>query len=111
MEIDYSDFAKVDMRVGKIIRVEPNEKARKQAFKIWVDLGPEIGVRKSSAQFADIYSPEDLIGKQVICVVNFPPKLIAGFSSEILILGAENEDEAVVILQPEREVPLGKRVF
>ena len=111
MEIDYSDFAKVDMRVGKIIKVEPNAKARKPAFRIWVDMGPEIGVRKSSAQFADIYSPGDLMGKQVICVINFPPKLIAGFSSEILILGADNNDGAVVILQPEREVPLGKRIF
>jgi len=111
MEIDHSDFAKVEMRVGKVIRVELNEKARKPAFIIQVDLGPEIGVRKSSAQLKDLYSPEDLLGKQVICVVNFPPKRIAGFSSEVLILGADNEEGSVVILQPEREVPLGKRVY
>ena len=111
MLIDHSDFAKVEMRVGKVIRVELNEKARKPAFIIQVDLGPEIGVRKSSAQLKDLYSPEDLLGKQVICVVNFPPKRIAGFSSEVLILGADNEEGSVVILQPEREVPLGKRVY
>lgn len=111
MEIDYSDFAKVEMRVGKIIKVDLNEKARKPAFIIQIDLGPEMGVRKSSAQLKDIYSPKDLLGKQVICVVNFPPKRIAGFSSEVLILGVDNEEDAVVILQPEREVPLGKRIY
>lgn len=111
MEIDYSDFAKVEMRVGKIIKVDLNEKARKPAFIIQIDLGPEMGVRKSSAQLKEIYSPKDLLGKQVICVVNFPPKRIAGFSSEVLILGVDNEEDAVVILQPEREVPLGKRIY
>ncbi|MBN1332833.1 MAG: tRNA-binding protein [Synergistales bacterium] len=99
------------MRVGKIIKVDLNEKARKPAFIIQIDLGPEMGVRKSSAQLKDIYSPKDLLGKQVICVVNFPPKRIAGFSSEVLILGVDNEEDAVVILQPEREVPLGKRIY
>ena len=111
MKIDFSDFAKVDMRIGKILNVEMNEKARKPAFRIWVDLGPELGIMKSSAQFTEIYSPGDLTGKLVVCVVNFAPKIIAGFASEVLILGAENEEGAVVILQLERDVPPGERVF
>lgn len=111
MELSWETFEQVDMRVGKIIRVEPNEKARKPAYKLWVDLGEELGVRQSSGQYKANYSEKDLIGQMVVCVVNFPPKRIAGFKSELLVMGVNDEKGDVVFLKPEREAPLGSRVF
>ena len=109
-EISYDDFVKVDMRVGVIREVLPNEKARKPAYKIRVDFGGELGEKWSSAQVTQ-YPAESLIGRQVIAVVNFPPKNIAGFTSEILILGVPDADGNVILLQAERDVPLGGGVF
>ncbi|MDI3481339.1 MAG: tRNA-binding protein [Tepidanaerobacteraceae bacterium] len=109
--IGYEDFEKVDMRVGKILNVEEFPKARKPAYKLTVDFGQEIGIKKSSAQVTALYKKEDLIGRQVIGVVNFPPKRIAGFMSEVLILGVRDEEGRVILLQPEREAVLGEKVF
>lgn len=109
--INYEDFEKVDMRVGKILQAEDFPKARKPAYKLTVDLGREIGVKKSSAQLTALYKKEDLIGRQVIAVVNFPPKRIAGFMSEVLILGVKDTEGRVILLQPEKEAVLGEKVF
>jgi tRNA-binding protein len=109
--LTYEDFEKVDMRVGKIIKVERNEKARKPSYKMWIDLGEELGIRQSSGQYCDNYTPEDLVNQLVICVVNFPSKRIAGFKSEVLVLGAKDQEGNVVFLKPERPVPLGERIF
>ncbi|MDR7128405.1 tRNA-binding protein [Algoriphagus sp. 4150] len=108
--IDYKDFDKIELRVGTIVRAEPFEKARKPAYKIWVDLGEELGVKKSSAQVTTHYTPEDLIGKQVVCVCNFVPKQIADFMSEILITGFESEEGGIVLTTVEREVPNGAKL-
>lgn len=105
----FDDFNALDIRVGQIVRVEPNTKARQPSYKIWVDLGEEIGQKQSSAQLRVFYQPEDLLNRQVLCVVNFPPKLIAGFKSEILILGVYHED-GVVLIQPDRPVKLGDKL-
>lgn len=111
MELTWDDFEKVDMRIGKIVRIEPNEKARKPAYKLWVDMGEELGVRQSSGQYTGNYSGEDLLGQLVVCVVNFPAKRIAGFKSELLVMGINDEKGDVVFLKPERNVPLGSRIF
>ncbi|WP_293173065.1 tRNA-binding protein [Oceanithermus sp.] len=103
-------FEALDLRVGRIVRVEPNEKARKPAYKLWVDLGP-LGVRTSSAQLTELYAPEDLQGRLVIAAVNLGVRRIAGFPSEVLVLGVPDADGQVVLLAPEREVPPGGRVF
>lgn len=103
-------FELLDMRVGRILRAEPNEAARKPSYKIWLDLG-ELGIKTSSAQFTDLYSPEDLVGRQVICAVNLGARKIAGFPSEVLVLGLPDEQGRVALLTPEREVPLGGRVY
>ncbi|WP_293179956.1 tRNA-binding protein [Oceanithermus sp.] len=103
-------FEALDLRVGRIVRVEPNEKARKPAYKLWVDLGP-LGVRTSSAQLTELYAPEDLQGRLVIAAVNLGVRRIAGFPSEVLVLGVPDADGRVVLLAPEREVPPGGRVF
>lgn len=104
----FDDFEKLDIRVGKIIDVNDFPKAKQPAYKLTIDLG-EMGVRKSSAQITELYRKEDLIGKEVICVVNFPPKQIADYISEVLVLGVYT-DEGVVLLKPDRDVPIGGKI-
>lgn len=111
MTITYDDFAKVDIRVGRITRVEPFPEARKPAFKLWVDFGPEIGERRSSAQITTHYTPETLIGRQVLGVVNFPARQIGPVRSEVLVLGLPDAGGEVVLIGPGHEVPLGGRLF
>jgi tRNA-binding protein len=105
------DFERVEARVGRVIEAGPLPEARKPAVKLSIDFGPEIGVRRSSAQITAHYVPEELPGRQVVAVVNFPPKRIAGFESQVLILGVSDGEGAVVLLAPDREVPLGNRMF
>lgn len=109
-EISFDDFLKVDIRVGTVTRAEPYPEARKPAIKLWVDFGPEIGERKSSAQITVHYAPEDLVGKQVMGVVNFPPRQIGKFMSEVLVLGLFDDSDAVVLLRPDKPVPNGARM-
>jgi tRNA-binding protein len=111
MTIDFDDFLKVDIRAGTIVRAEPYPEARKPAIKLWVDFGEEIGERKSSAQITKHYAPEMLIGRQVMGVVNFPPRQIGKFMSEVLILGAPDKDDEVVLLRPDHPVPNGSRMY
>ena len=103
-------FELLDLRVGRITRAEPNEKARKPSFRLWVDFGP-LGTRTSSAQLTDLYSADALVGRQVIAAVNLGSRNIAGFVSEALVLGLPDEQGRVVLLAPERDVPLGGRVY
>jgi len=110
-EISWNDFEKVDVRVGTVVEAEPFQEARKPSIKLIVDFGPEVGTRKTSAQITAHYEPETLVGRQVVAVVNFPPKRIAGFESEVLILGVPDADEEVVLLSPDHEVPPGGRMF
>lgn len=109
-EIEFDDFLKVDIRVGKVIRAEPFPEARKPAIKLWIDFGDEIGEKKTSAQLTVHYTPKELIGKQVMAVVNFPPRQIGPFMSEVLVLGVPDSDGAVVLLTPDQPVPLGGRM-
>lgn len=106
--IIYADFDRVEIRAGRIVRAERFPEARKPAYRLWIDFG-ELGVKRSSAQITDLYTPEDLAGRLVVAVTNFPPKQIASFLSEVLVLGIPGP-EGVVLLAPDREVPLGERV-
>ena len=110
-EISWTDFEKVDVRVGRVVEAEPFPEARKPSVKLAIDFGSEIGMKRSSAQVTAHYTPETLVGKQVVAVVNFPTKRIAGFKSEVLVLGVPDEEGAVVLLAPDREVPAGARMF
>jgi len=109
--ITFQDFQKVDIRVGKIIEVEDFPEARKPAYKLKIDLGPEIGIKRSSAQIVDNYSKEMLQGALVLCVVNFPARQIGPFMSEVLTLGVPGENNSVILIQPERTVELGGKLF
>lgn len=109
--IKYEDFEKVDIRSGEIIKVEDFPEARKPMYKLTIDFGSEIGTKKSSAQITKHYTKEELVGKQVIGVVNFPPKQIGPFISEVLTLGLADENDDVVLLTPTKKVPLGKKMF
>lgn len=107
----FDEFLKIDIRVGRVLEAVPHDGARHPAYRMRIDFGPDLGVRGSSAQLNALYSVEQLVGREVLAVVNFGPKRIAGFSSEVLVLGVPDETGRVVLLQPERDVPLGGRLF
>ena len=109
MQIAYDDFAKVEMRVGRIVEVEDFPEARKPAWKLTIDFGPEIGTKRSSAQITN-YAREALEGRRVVAVVNFPPRQIGPVRSEVLVLGASDEEGRVILLAPDTDVPLGARI-
>ena len=110
-DLSFDEFLRVDIRVGQVVRAEPYPEARKPAFKLWVDFGAEIGEKKSSAQITTHYSVEELPGKRVIAVVNFPPRQIGKFMSEVLVLGVPDKDGEVVLLVPDNDVAVGGRMF
>lgn len=109
--LSWEEFERVEMRIGRVIAVESLTGARLPSYRMEIDFGPELGTRRSSAQLTGLYATSELIGRQVVAVVNFPPKRIAGFRSEVLVLGVPDEQGNVVALAPEREVPAGSRVF
>jgi tRNA-binding protein len=109
--IAFDDFMKVDVRVGRVVAAEPFPEARKPAFKLTIDFGPDVGVKRSSAQITRHYEVEGLVGRLVAAVVNFPPRQIGPFMSQVLTLGFPDADGEVVLVQPERDVPLGSRLF
>jgi tRNA-binding protein len=109
-KISFDDFLKVDVRVGVVLRAEPYPEARKPAIKLWIDFGDEIGERQASAQITVHYTPEALIGKQVLAVVNFPPRQIGKFMSEVLVLGLPDEAGNIVLIGPDQPVPTGGRL-
>ena len=110
-QIGFADFERVDIRVGTVVAAEPFPQARKPAFKLQIDFGPEIGVKKSSAQITVHYTPETLVGRQVAAVVNFPPRQIGPFMSEVLTLGFPDANGAVVLIGPSQPVPNGGKLF
>ena len=109
--ITFDDFLAMDVRVGRIVDVQPFPAARKPAYQLEVDFGPEIGRRRSSAQLTQRYPAEDLLGRQVLAVINFPPRQIATFFSEVLVLGVPDADGNVVLVEPQADVPLGGRLY
>lgn len=110
-DISFDDFLKVDIRVGRISRAEPYPEARKPAIKLWIDFGAEIGEKRSSAQITAHYDPASLVGKQVMAVVNFPPRQIGKFMSEVLVLGLPDDAGEIVLITPDQTVPLGGRMY
>jgi tRNA-binding protein len=111
MTISFDDFARIDIRVGMVSRAEVNTGARKPALKLWIDFGPEIGEKKSSARITRHYAPAALVGRQVAAVVNFPPRQIGKFLSEVLVLGFPDADGEVVLVSPDHLVPNGGRLY
>jgi tRNA-binding protein len=109
--VNFPDFDKIDIRVGRIVRADPFPEARKPAIKLTIDFGPEIGMRRSSAQLTRHYAPADLPGRLVLAVVNFPPRQIGPFMSEVLTLGVPDDENEVVLVTPDKNVPLGGRLF
>jgi tRNA-binding protein len=107
--INIKDFGKLDLRIGTILKAELLDKAKKPAYLLEIDLG-ELGIKKSSAQITDLYQPTDLIGKQVVAIVNLPPKKIAGVTSEVSVLGANSKDQAVALLEPQKNIPNGAKI-
>ena len=110
-EVTYADFAQLDIRIGQVTQAEPYPEARVPAIKLWVDFGGDLGIKKSSAQLTDHYTPESLVGTQVLAVVNFPPRQIGKVMSEILVLGVPDEAGKVVLMRPDQGVPIGGRLF
>ena len=109
-EIAYADFAKLDIRIGHVTQAEPYPEARVPAIKLWVDFGGDLGIKKSSAQLTDHYTPAALVGTQVLAVVNFPPRQIGPFMSEVLTLGLSDEEGHIILIGPDSEVPDGQRL-
>ena len=109
-QISFDDFLKVDIRAGRVVRAEPFPEARKPAIKFWIDFGPEIGEKKTSAQITDHYDPETLVGKTVMAVVNFPPRQIGPFMSEVLTLGVSDDKGGVILVTPDQDVAPGGRL-
>ncbi|MDA0361644.1 MAG: tRNA-binding protein [Proteobacteria bacterium] len=110
IEVSYNDFEKLDVRVGEIVRAENYPEARKPAIKLWLDFGEDLGLKKSSAQISQNYKASDLIGRKVVAIVNFPPRQIGKFISEVLVLGVPDSKGQVVLLVPNVDVPTGGRV-
>ncbi|MFT6224817.1 MAG: tRNA-binding protein [Paracoccaceae bacterium] len=111
MSITFDDFLKVDIRAGRVTRAEAYPEARVPAIKLWIDFGDDIGEKKSSAQITAHYTPQNIVGKQVLAVVNFPPRQIGKFLSEVLVLGIPDAAGDVVLLRPDHDVPLGERMY
>lgn len=111
MRIAYEDFERVEIHAGRVLRAEPFPEARRPAYKLWIDFGPDIGVRKTSAQLTARYTLEELPGRMVIAVTNFEPRQIASFMSEVLVLGVPDENGNVVLLRPDADVPPGGRMY
>ncbi len=110
MTINYEDFLTVDIRAGRVIEAKPFPEARRPAYQLWIDFGPEIGIKKTSAQITQHYTPESLVGRLVAAVVNFPPKQVGPFMSEVLVLGFSDENDYIVLVSPDKDVPLGGRL-
>jgi tRNA-binding protein len=108
--VSFEDFERLDIRVGTVSRCEPFPEARTPAYKLWIDFGSKVGTKASSARVTDLYRPQDLLGRQVLAVVNFPPRQVGPFRSEVLTLGLYTEDRSVVLVHPERAVPNGARL-